>query len=347
MKTELKKDLQNAPKNRSRSGVGFQNLSDKRLELEEKLIAVRSEIMHTFENIQIPELTRKVKEVLALADEIDPENLYGSERRRKKYGPLNEYLHNWKRHKEVMTECPLSDDSEALLDFIPSLGEIYRKSDRFRDIRDEKGVRDVIELEEDEMTDEVKELNRGKNRLDINQYARSIETKALLFLYNNAIPLIKKAKKLGLPISYSFEFEIKTVFQDERKAYLSNRYKPQYRSPEERQLALFNILLSYLGHCQVANFLMNKVTEDLEFTKDLYDKAKAIYKESVDKFCKFLKDFSRNLRRKAESYLMLITNTEIEQGSKKSRDCQYMEGISLGKKQRLFFLELCHYSFRR
>ena len=342
MKNELKKELQNAQNNRPSSGFGFGKLS----ELDEKLKAVKREIYRHHDFTQTPELTAMVNEVLELAEEIDPD-YHGSRRQRGKYGLLKEYRHCWKRHKEELKECPISDDSRAFLQFIPELGKLFRKSNSYKEIINENGMKKRIRLEEDEMTDEVKELNKGENRLDINKYARSIETRAKLFLYNNAIPLIKKAKKLGLPISYSFEFEIKTVFQDERKAYLSNRYKPQYRSPEERQLALFNILLSYLGHCQVANFLMNKVTEDLEFTKDLYDKAKAIYKESVDKFCKFLKDFSRNLRRKAESYLMLITNTEIEQGSKKSRDCQYMEGISLGKKQRLFFLELCHYSFRR
>ena len=346
MKTELKKELQNAQNNRSRSGVGFQNLAEKRLELQEKLKAVRREILHTSENIQIPELTPRVKEVILLAQEIDPD-WHRPRRKKDKYGTLTSYLHNWKHHKEVMTECPISDDSAALLRFLPELGELYRKSDPLREIRDEKGMKDWIDLEEDEMTDEVKELNRGNKRLKINQYARSIETKAKLFLYNNAILLIKKAKKLGLPISYGFEMGIKAVFQDERKAYLSNRYKAQYSNHEERLQALFNILLSHLGHCQVANFLMNKLTENLEFTRELFDKAKGIYKESVDKFCEFLKDFSRNLRRKAESFLMLITNTRLEDDPKKNRDCQYMEGISLSEKQRLFSLELCHYSFRR
>ena len=355
MKTELKKELQNAQDNRSNSGFGFGNLSEKRLEREKQLLeldqkrrAVTVELYETYEEIQTPELTRKVKEVLALAEEFDPENLHGSERRRKKYGELKRYLHNWKRHKEVMTECPLSDDSEALIQFIPSLGELYNKSFNLREIKDEKGMKDWVELEEYEMTDEVKELNKGNNRSEINQYARTIETKARLFLYNNALTLIKKAKKLGLPINHGFELEIKAVFQDERKSYFSNRYKTLYDSPEKRQLALFNILLSYLGHCQVANFLMNKVTEDLEFTRELLAKAKAIYKESVEKFCDFLRDFSGNLSKKAESFLMGITGFNVDYDDANiNYDTRCMEGISLNKQQRFVSLELDIYSFRR
>ena len=347
MKTELKKELQNAQNNRSTSGVGFQNLREKRLELEEKLKAVRSDICHTFENIQIPELTRKVKEVLALADEVDPENLYGSDRRRRKYGPLNEYLHNWKRHKEVMTECPLSDDSTALLEFIPSLGEIYRKSDDRIDFIGEDGMKDWITLEEEQMTEKAKELVRGGKRMEINKYGRSIEYKCKLFLYNHALPLIKEAKKLGLSISYGFELEIKRIFQDEKKAYLSNRYRPQYRNHEERLQALFNTLLSYLGHCQVAHYLMNKVTEDSGFTRELLEKAKAIFNESVENFCDFLRDFSRNLRKKAESFLMgLLRGKIFSNNFDKNEDILLMEGISLDRKQELLSMEVNGVPFR-
>ena len=332
MKNELKKELQNAQNNRSFSGVGFQNLAEKKLELEKKLIAVRSDINHTFENVQFPELTRKVKEVLALADEVDPENLYGSDRRRRKYGPLNSYLHSWKRHKEVITECPLSDDSTALLEFIPSLGKLISRNIQRKKVMGEDGREKWIALKEEEITEEMREMARGNYGVKIEECADNIELKCQLFLYNNANTLLKEAKKLGLPVSHSFEFEIKQVFQDERKEYLSRRYKPKYKSHEERLQALFNILISYLGHCQVANYLMNKLTEDSEFTRELLNKAVAIKKKGMEGFCEFLEDFSDKITEKAQSFIMHLAGI-VE---------NYIEGMSVDKKRKLRKFSICN-----
>ena len=332
MKTELKKELQNAQNNRSFSGVGFGNLSEspeldiekQLLELDQKRRAVISDILHTSENIQIPELTPRVKEVILLAQEIDPD-WYRPRRKKDKYGTLNSYLHSWKHHKEVMTECPISDDSKALLEFVPSLGNLVSRNHPEKRITDEKGILKWVELEEEEITEEMKVMEKWGKWID--RYTGDIELKCKLFLYNNALSLIKEAKKMELPINHGFELEMKAIFQDERKEYLQSRYRSQYRSHEDRLEALFNVLLSYLGHCQVANYLMNKLTEDLEFTRELLNKAIAIYKKGVKELRGFLKDFSEKITEKAQSFIMQLKGYTGEHGMGRSRNANYLEGV--------------------